>query len=73
MTISITDRLNSIEDDLNRIMEELQQSVTVEDASKHVAIMDSESQDILYRMKGIEDKIASLRSKCQLAYKRNKL
>lgn len=73
MTISITDRLNSIEDDLNRIMEELQQSVTIEDASKYVAIIDSESQDILYRMKSIENKISSLRSKCQLASKRNKL
>lgn len=68
---TVNERLTSIENDVNRIMEHLLDTITVEDASKHVEIADSEVESILYRIESVEKKLEALRYKWQLAYKRN--
>ena len=70
MTVSISDRLTSIEKDVNRILEELQNAVTIEDASKYVDVTDSEVESILYRVTSLESKIQSLKYKWQLAHRK---
>jgi len=70
MAVTITDRLTAAENDVNRILELLQDIITVDDASKHVEILDEESQDIAYRLTSLERKISALKYKWQQAYKR---
>lgn len=64
------ERLTSIENDINRILEMIQEAITVADASKHVAILDEEANDIFYRINSMEQKLSSLKYKLQQAYKR---
>ena len=68
---TITERLNDIEDDLNRILEMLETIITVEDASKHVKIIDTDVENILYRITSIEMKTAALLTKWRIAVKRS--
>ena len=70
MAVTITERLIAVENDVNRMLEMLQEAVTVEDASKHVAILDDENDAILYRITSLENKLEALRYKWQLAYKK---
>ncbi len=70
MTTTINNRLSSAENDINRILESLQEAITVDSASKHVSILDSEAEQILFRIKSLEQKIESLKYKWQQAYKR---
>jgi hypothetical protein len=67
---SIDDRLTSAEKAINRILEILQDSPTVEEASEHIAILDSNTESTLYRITSLENKITSLKYIWQQAYNR---
>lgn len=66
----INDRLTSAENDINRILEMLQDVITVDEASQHVEILDEEAQRIFYQITSLEKKISSLRYKWQQAVNR---
>lgn len=70
MATTITDRLVSAENDVNRILETLQDAMIVDDASKYARIEDTEAKAILYRILSLETKIASLKHKWKEAYKK---
>lgn len=70
MAVTIADRLTAAENDVNRILELLQDVITVNDASKHVQILDQEGEDIAYRLASLENKISALKYKWQQAYQR---
>lgn len=67
---TIEQRLLSAENDVNRILELLQDAVTVDTASKHVEIEDERAQEIFYRLTSLEKKISSLKYKWRQAYLR---
>jgi uncharacterized protein YoxC len=65
MTITIEERLTAAEKNLNRLLEEIQVAITVDEASKHVDIIDTENDDILYRIKRIENVIQRIKYQIQ--------
>jgi hypothetical protein len=54
MTVSIEERLTAAEENVNRLFEAIQSAATVEDASDHTNIIDNSNQDILDRIRRIE-------------------
>ena len=73
MALSAEERLSIIEQDLSRILEILQEGVTVDTASKQVRIADEETDSILSRIRRIEWRIEGLKYKWQIAYRKSKL
>lgn len=70
MAVTIAQRLTAAENDINRLLEHLQDVTLVDDASKHVAILDEEADRIAMRLISLENKIAALRYKWQQAHKK---
>jgi len=65
------ERLNSIEDNINRMMELLQEVATVDDATDYTDVQDARMQTIYNRMDSLEAKLQALVYKWQIAIKKN--
>jgi len=71
MAVTIDERFEAIEADVNRIMEQLQEATTVDDASDYASLTDEEVQALLNRMKRLEDRILALKYKRQVVAKKD--
>ncbi len=67
---TVDDRLLSAEQDINRILELLQESILVDEASKYAKIADDDAREILYRIKSIEEMIKAIKFESQITKKR---
>ncbi len=67
MARTVSERLDDIERDLSRILEFLQDAMTVDTASEQIEIADTLGESNLTRIRRIEQRMEAVRYKWQMA------